>query len=137
VVPQHTPGPGAGASRSPADQAVVPSGEPITPDEFFRADLRVGVILRAEEFPQARNPAYKLWIDFGELGTRTSSAQLTAFYQPADLAGRLVLAVVNFPTRRVAGFSSQVLVLGVPVPDAKHVALVQPDRPVPPGTRVF
>jgi tRNA-binding protein len=110
--------------------------DPITPEEFFRADIRVGVIVRAEEFPQARNPAYKLWIDFGELGTRTSSAQLTAFYQAEGLAGRLVLAVVNFPPRRIAGFSSQVLVLGVPVGTARQVALVQPDRQVPPGTRV-
>jgi tRNA-binding protein len=109
----------------------------ITPEEFFRADIRVGVIVRTEEFPQARNPAYKLWIDFGELGTRTSSAQLTAFYQAGDLAGRLVLAVVNFPPRRIAGFSSQVLVLGVPADSAQQVALVQPDRRVPPGTRVF
>jgi len=111
--------------------------EPITPEEFFRADIRVGVIMRAEEFPQARNPAYKLWIDFGELGTRTSSAQLTAFYRAEDLAGRLVLAVVNFPPRRIAGFSSQVLVLGVPAGSAQQVALIQPDRQVPPGTRVF
>jgi tRNA-binding protein len=111
--------------------------DPITPEEFFRADIRVGAIVRAEEFPQARNPAYKLWIDFGELGTRTSSAQLTAFYQTGDLAGRLVLAVVNFPPRRIAGFSSQVLVLGVPAGSARQVALVTPDRPVPPGTRVF
>src|ERR1700750_1383171 len=71
--------------------------DPITPEEFFRADIRVGMIVRAEEFPQARTPAYKLWIDFGELGTRTSSAQLTAFYQAEGLAGRLVLAVVNSP----------------------------------------
>lgn len=113
------------------------SQDPITPEEFFRADIRVGVIVRAEDFPQARNPAYKLWIDFGELGTRTSSAQLTAFYQAAELAGRLVLAVVNFPPRRIAGFSSQVLVLGVPVGSAQNVALVRPDREVPPGTRVF
>jgi tRNA-binding protein len=110
--------------------------DPITPEEFFRADIRVGVIVRAEDFPQARNPAYKLWIDFGELGTRTSSAQLTAFYQAEGLAGRLVLAVVNFPPRRIAGFSSQVLVLGVPVGTARQVALVQPDRQVRPGTRV-
>ena len=113
------------------------SQEQITPEEFFRADIRVGVILRAEEFPQTRKPAYKLWIGFGELGTRTSSARLTAFYQAADLPGRLVLAVVNFPPRRIAGFSSQVLVLGVPVGRAANVALVQPDRAVPPGTRVF
>lgn len=109
----------------------------ITPDEFFRADIRVGQVVRAEEFPQARNPAYKLWIDFGEdLGTRTSSAQLTALYRAADLTGTLVLAVVNFPPRRVAGFKSEVLVLGVPA-DGKAVALVRPDRAIPPGTRVF
>lgn len=125
------------ASDSAAGPAAASSQDTIAPDDFFRADIRVGLILRAEEFPQARNPAYKLWIDFGELGTRTSSAQLTAFYQPADLAGRHVLAVVNFPPRRVAGFASQVLVLGVPAPDAKSVALIQPDRAVPPGTRVF
>ena len=115
-------------------------GEPevITPEEFFRADIRVGEVIRAEAFGEARNPAYKLWIDFGgELGTRTSSAQLTAFYQAADLTGKLILGVVNFPPRRVAGFKSEVLVLGVPAGDRSAVALVQPDRAVPPGTRVF
>jgi tRNA-binding protein len=111
--------------------------EVISPDEFFRADVRVGQVLRAEEFPEARNPAYKLWIDFGELGTRTSSAQLTSLYRPADLVGRLVVAVVNFPPRRIAGFSSEVLVLGVPVGDRQTVALIQPDHQVPPGTSVF
>ena len=111
--------------------------EVISPDEFFRADIRVGLVLRAEEFPEARNPAYKLFIDFGELGTRTSSAQLTAFYQPEDLVGQLVVAVVNFPPRRVAGFASQVLVLGVPVEGRTNVALIQPDREVPPGTSIF
>lgn len=132
-------GTGGDSAGAPAagDAAVATSENTVTADEFFRADIRVGVIVRAEGFPQARNPAYKLWIDFGELGTRTSSAQLTALYQPADLTGRLVLAVVNFPPRRVAGFASQVLVLGVPAPDAKRVALVMPDRAVPPGTRVF
>jgi tRNA-binding protein len=111
--------------------------EVISPDEFFRADVRIGLVLRAEEFPEARNPAYKLWIDFGELGTRTSSAQLTTLYQPADLVGKLVTAVVNFPPRRIAGFSSEVLVLGVPVGSRENVALIQPDRQVPPGTAVF
>lgn len=111
--------------------------DPITPEEFFRADIRVGLVLRAERFPEARVPAYKLWIDFGELGTRTSSAQLTALYEPVDLVGRLVIAVVNFPPRRVAGFSSEVLVLGVPVEGRKNVALIQPDRQVPPGTSIF
>jgi tRNA-binding protein len=129
--------PAAGEAGTAGATAVATPGITVTPGEFFRADIRVGVIVRAEEFPQARNPAYKLWIDFGELGTRTSSAQLTTLYQAAGLTGRLVLAVVNFPPRRVAGFPSQVLVLGVPAPDAKHVALVAPDRAVPPGTRVF
>ena len=81
------------------------SADVISPDEFFRADIRVGLVLRAEEFPEARNPAYKLFIDFGELGTRTSSAQLTAFYRPEDLVGKMVVAVVNFPPRRIAGFA--------------------------------
>lgn len=113
-------------------------GDVITPDEFFRADIRVGRVVRAEEFPEARKAAYKLWIDFGEeLGTRTSSAQLTALYPASGLAGKLVLGVVNFPPRRVAGFKSEVLVLGVPAGDTATVALVQPDRAVPPGTRVF
>jgi tRNA-binding protein len=119
------------------DSAAPGAPAQITPDDFFRADIRAGLILRADPFPQARNPAYKLLIDFGELGTRTSSAQLTALYEPGDLVGRLVLAVVNFPPRRVAGFSSQVLVLGVPVDGPQTVALIQPDRQVAPGTRVF
>jgi tRNA-binding protein len=110
----------------------------ITPDEFFRADIRVGQVVRAEEFPEARNPSYKLWIDFGdEVGTRTSSAQLTTLYRAADLAGTLVVGVINFPPRRVAGFKSEVLVLGVPADGEAAVALVRPDRAVPPGTRVF
>ena len=95
-------------------------------------------MLRAEEFPEARSPAYKLFIDFGELGTRTSSAQLTVFYRLEDLVGRLVVAVVNFPPRpRIAGFASEVLVLGVPVEGRANVALLQPDREVPPGTSIF
>ena len=94
-------------------------------------------MLRAEEFPEARNPSYRLWIDFGELGTRTSSAQLTKLYEPIDLVGRLVIAVVNFPPRRIAGFSSEVLVLGVPAGSRAKVALIQPDRHVAPGTPIF
>jgi tRNA-binding protein len=121
------------SSGTPAES----SADTISPDEFFRADIRVGLVLSAEEFPEARNPAYKLVIDFGELGTRTSSAQLTALYQPADLVGRQVIAVVNFPPRRVAGFPSEVLVLGVPVENRKTVALIHPDREVPPGTSIF
>lgn len=119
---------------------MTPGPEPaelITPEEFFRADIRAGVIVDAAEFPRARKPAYQLWIDFGPLGTRTSSAQLTALYTAADLIGRQVLAVVNFPPRRIAGFTSQVLVLGVPAPGEQEVALIAPDRHVPSGTRVF
>lgn len=117
--------------------AVADPDPPITPEEFFRADIRVGLVLRAEENTKARKPAYKLWIDFGELGTRTSSAQLTDLYRASDLVGTLVLAVVNFPPRKVAGFSSEVLVLGVPADGEQAVALIRPDRTVAPGTRVF
>lgn len=126
-----------GASPASAQAEPGSSLGQITPDEFFRADIRVGLVLRAEEFPEARNPSYQLWIDFGELGTRRSSAQLTKLYEPVDLVGRLVIAVVNFPPRRVAGFSSEVLVLGVPVGSRANVALIQPDRPVTPGTQIF
>jgi tRNA-binding protein len=109
----------------------------VTPDEFFRTDIRVGRILRAEEFPQARKPAYKLVIDFGELGEKRSSAQITARYTPEELAGRLVVAVTNFPPRQIASFRSEVLVLGVPDATSGDVILLAPDSEVPPGTRVF
>jgi tRNA-binding protein len=109
----------------------------ITSRDFERIDIRVGRIVRAEAFPEARKPAFKLWIDFGEpLGTRTSSAQLTVHYQPSDLAGRLVLAVVNFPPRQIGPFLSEVLTLGVP--DAQGaVVLVMPERDVPIGGQLF
>lgn len=100
------------------------------------ADLRVGTVTHAEPFPEARTPAVKLTIDFGaELGTRRSSAQLTRRYAPADLVGRQVVAVVNLPPRRVAGFKSEVLVLGG-VPAAGDVVLLAVDAPVPNGTPV-
>jgi tRNA-binding protein len=107
-----------------------------TYDEFLNIEIRVGTVLRAEAFPQARQPAIKMWIDFGELGTLTSSAQITRRYATDDLAGGQVLAVTNFPPRRIAGFSSQVLVLGA-VPGQGDVVLVRPDAPVAPGTRVL
>lgn len=109
----------------------------ITYDDFAAVDIRVGRITRAEPFPQARKPAIKLWVDFGpELGEKRSSAQITAHYDPVELIGRQVLAVVNFPPRQIGPFLSEVLVLGLP--DAQgQVVLIGPDQPVPLGGRLF
>jgi len=104
--------------------------------DFARVDMRVGRVLEAESFPQARKPAYKLRIDFGPLGIRRSSAQLTAHYQPEDLRGRLVIAVTNFPPRQIGPIRSEVLVLGVPDADG-GVVLLAPTHEVPLGGRVF
>lgn len=105
-------------------------------EAFGLLDVRVGRVLRAEPNRGARKPALKLWIDFGPLGVKQSSAQLTALYTPESLAGRLVLAAVNLGTRKVNGFDSEVLVLGVP--DAGgNVVLLAPEREVPLGGRVF
>ncbi|MBV6458893.1 MAG: putative chaperone CsaA [Fimbriimonadaceae bacterium] len=106
-------------------------------DAFQQVDMRLGRILRAEPNEAARKPSYKMWIDFGsEIGERTSSAQLTDLYQPEDLVGRLVIAAVNFGERSIAGFPSQVLVLGVPGPNGE-VILLQPERDAPLGAKVF
>jgi len=99
-------------------------------------DLRVGRVLRVEPNPTARKPAYKLWIDFGPLGEKTSSAQLVDLYQPEQLLGRLVVAAVNLGTRRIAGFVSEVLVLGLP-DEAGRVVLLAAEREVPLGGRVY
>jgi len=105
-------------------------------DAFAALDVRVGRIIRAELNAKARKPAYKLWIDFGPLGERRSSAQLTDLYDAEELAGRLVLAAMNLGSRSVAGFESEVLVLGVP--DAEgHVVLITPDSDVPLGGRMY
>jgi tRNA-binding protein len=105
-------------------------------DAFDTLDLRVGRILRAEPNERARKPAYRLWIDFGPLGEKTSSAQLAALYRPDELVGRLVVAAINLGTRDIAGFSSEVLVLGVPSA-AGDVVLLEVEREVPLGGRVF
>jgi tRNA-binding protein len=107
-----------------------------TIDEFELIDMRVGRVLAVEPFPEARKPSYKLTIDFGPLGVKRSSAQLTTLYDAESLVGQLVLAVVNFPPRRIAGFPSEVLVLGVPDADGA-VILLQPEREAPLGSRVF
>ena len=97
-------------------------------DDFLKLDIRVGVIVNAEEFPQAKKPAYKLTIDFGpELGTKRSSAQVTRYYKISDLIGKKVLAVVNFPPRQIGPFMSEVLTLGVPDKEG-NVVLVQPEN---------
>jgi len=107
-----------------------------TIEEFAALDLRVGRVLEATDFPQARKPAYRLTIDFGPLGVRRSSAQLTALYRPDELVGRLVVAVVNFPPRQIGPFISEVLVLGAP-DEAGNVVLLAPERDVPLGGRIF
>jgi tRNA-binding protein len=105
-------------------------------EAFGVLDMRVGRITRAEPNEQARKPSYKLWIDFGKLGTKTSSAQLTDLYTVDELVGALVIAAVNLGTRRVAGFPSEVLVLGIP-DERGAVVLLRPAREVPLGGRVF
>ena len=105
-------------------------------DAFETLDLRVGRILQAELHPRTRKPAYKLWIDFGPLGKRTSSAQLTALYRVEELVGRLVIAAVNLGARNIAGFTSEVLVLGLPSAQG-DVVLLGPEREVPLGGRVY
>jgi tRNA-binding protein len=108
----------------------------ITYDDFAKVDIRVGRIVGAETFPQARKPAYKLRIDFGaELGVKTSSVQITKYYGVDELKDRLVLAVVNFPPRQIATFFSEVLTLGVILGEG-DIVLVQPDRDVPLGTPI-
>jgi tRNA-binding protein len=108
-----------------------------TIDDFDLLDIRVGTVLEALPFPQARKPAYRLRIDFGpEIGVRSSSAQITVRHPAADLVGQQVLAVVNFPPRRIGPFVSEVLTLGVPDADGA-VVLLQPAHPVPNGGRMF
>ena len=103
--------------------------------DFEKVDIRVGIVTDAKTFPEARRPAYRLWIDFGPLGVKRSSAQITAHYEPEALVGRHVIAVVNFPPRQIGPFVSDVLVLGA-YDDAGEVVLLRPDSPVTPGARI-
>ncbi len=105
-------------------------------DDFLKVDIRVGRVIRAEPYPEARKPAIKLWIDFGaEIGEKKTSAQITAHYTPDTLIGKQVMAVVNFPPRQIGKFMSEVLVLGVPDPEG-GVVLLSPDLDVPLGGRM-
>jgi len=110
---------------------------PIDYHDFRKVDIRVGTVIRAEPFPEARRPAYKIWVDFGAaLGVKKTSAQLTVHYQPDDLVGRQVAAVTNFPAKQIGPFMSEILVLGFPDDDGE-VVLIGPERAVPNGGRLF
>jgi len=109
---------------------------PITFDEFLKVDIRVGTVVRAEPYPEARQPAIKLWVDFGpEIGERRTSAQITRHYDPDSIVGKQVVAVTNFPPKQIGKFMSEILVLGVPDEDGE-VVLLAPDRKVPDGGRM-
>ncbi|ARV12837.1 tRNA-binding protein [Gilvibacter sp. SZ-19] len=103
-------------------------------NDFTKVDMRVGTVVKVENFPEARNPAYKLWIDFGALGTLKSSAQITVKYNKEELLGAQVVAVVNFPEKQIGPFMSQCLVLGAV--DGKAVTLLSPNKEVPNGLRI-
>ncbi len=109
----------------------------ITFDDFLKVDIRVGTVIEAEPYPEARKPSLKLKIDFGDaIGIRQSSAQIAAYYDPAALVGRQVAAVVNFPPRQIGKFMSEVLTLGFPSSEGE-VVLIAPERAVPNGARLF
>jgi len=104
--------------------------------DFEKVELRAGTIIAVEPFPEAKKPAYKLTVDFGDLGTRRSSAQITDLYSMEELIGKQVVAVLNFPPKRIAGFMSECLVTGF-ANDERQVALVSPTHPVPNGAKLY
>lgn len=108
----------------------------VTYEEFLKVEMRVGTILEVEDFPRARKPSYKLKIDFGPYGVKVSSAQITDFYSKEELKGKQVIAVTNFPSKNIAGFLSEVLVLGAVLENGK-VILLEPERQAPNGTRIL
>lgn len=105
-------------------------------DDFAKVEIRAGTVVRAEEFPQARKPAYKVWVDFGELGVKQTSAQLTDHYSPEELVGKRVVGVTNLPPKRIAGFESQFLLTGFEA-EGGGVVLAQPEREVPNGSKLY
>ena len=112
------------------------SAEPISFDDFLAVDIRCGTVVDAQAFPEARQPALKLWVDFGpDIGIKKSSAQITTHYQPGALVGRQVMAVVNFPPRQIGPFMSEILVLGF-ADAGGHIVLAGPDQAVPNGARM-
>lgn len=110
--------------------------EQITWNDFEKVEMRVGTIISADDFPEARKPAYKLVVDFGEFGTRKSSAQITALYKKENLVGRQVICVINFPTKQIGPFVSECLTTGFADKDG-NVVLSQPEREVPNGSKIF
>ena len=128
----------APTSTGPGSPELVSELTPqITFDDFAKIDIRVGTVVVAQPYPEARKPAIKLWIDFGpELGVKKTSAQITDHYSPEGLVGRQVAAVVNFPPRQIGKFMSEVLTLGFP-DEGGAIVLIQPERSVPNGSRMF
>ena len=108
----------------------------ISYQDFLDVEIRTGKIIKVEDFPKAKKPAYKLWIDFGEFGIKKSSAQITKLYKKEDLIDKIILAVINFPSKQIADFISEVLVLGV-IPSNNDVVLVVPEKEVKPGLKLL